>query len=198
MGEGLDDSRPHFFTSLGDTMTYYLGCDPGLSGAICVLSPESGMARFWDIPTVTIVKSIKKKRRVVDIAELWRIICSIKTTYGTDIKTVTLENVHAMPHEGVTSAFSFGRTFGIIEALLIAASLEPKKVEAAVWKRKFGLLMPKETAKATKKATSIAKFVELSGCPSDVLIPKGHRVPSDGYADSALIAIYGFLSEKNI
>ena len=178
-------------------MSWYCGVDPGVKGALCVLS-DAGQIKFWDAPIIKKKKSNKRIKTTLDIAGLWGIICEINEEYKPAVTMV--EEVHSMPHEGVTSAFSFGFTCGVIQGQFTAAGLIPILVTPQAWKKPFGLVFGKDVPKATKKARSIAKFCVLSGLPESVLIPKGCRVPADGRAEAGLLALLGGIrhSGKNI
>ena len=94
----------------------------------------------------------------------------------------TVELVHAMPGQGVTSMFNFGKNFGFILGVLSACGLEPNLVSPQKWKRHFGL-------KADKK-DSIEKCKELF---PEVSLRRTSRctTDSDGMAEALLIAEYG-------
>lgn len=145
-----------------------IGIDPGLSGAIAMLS-DGKVFKVHDIPTVP----IKKNKREVNYHELVAILRSWPS------KTVWLEHVSAMPGQGVTSMFNFGQTYGAIKAACVAAGHELRFVTPAKWKKHFGLT--KEKGVARQKA--------MQRVPG--LADQFKRVKDDGRAEATLIAIYG-------
>jgi crossover junction endodeoxyribonuclease RuvC len=84
-----------------------------------------------------------------------------------------------MPRDGHVGAFSFGRSYGIIETALAAAQIPFRTVRPQVWKKAMGVLADKDQARqmATQLIPSGAEFWPL----------KKH----DGRAEAALIAQYG-------
>lgn len=86
----------------------HIGIDPGLSGAIAVLTDDT--LQIHDMPVMTVDRNGKAKRQVSanELAELLNLYA------GKDCH-VYCERVSAMAGQGVTSVFSFGRSFGMIE-----------------------------------------------------------------------------------
>lgn len=80
---------------------------------------------------------------------------------GLPIRCV-IEDVHAMPGQGVTSMFSFGRNVGLIHGILAALRIPYKKESPQSWQKKLGNL-PKDKAERKKKLkeTAQAMFPEL-------------------------------------
>jgi len=151
---------------------YSIGIDPGLSGAIAIISPES--LKIFDMPTMTVERNGKSKRQVsaTELAEM------IYLYTGKDCH-VYVEKVSAMAGQGVTSVFSFGRSFGMIEGILAAFKLPVTYVAPATWVKAVG--------RGQGKDASRARAMELF--PSDQ--DQFKRVKDDGRADAALIAYWG-------
>ena len=151
---------------------YCIGVDPGLSGAIAVMSPES--LKIFDMPTMTVERNGKAKRQVsaTELAELLYLYS------GKDCH-VYCERVSAMAGQGVTSVFSFGRSFGMIEGILAAFKMPVTFVPPATWVKAVG--------RGQGKDASRARAMELF--PSDQ--DQFKRVKDDGRADAALIAYWG-------
>ena len=151
---------------------YSIGIDPGLSGAIAILSPES--LKIFDMPTMTVERNGKAKRQVSasELAEMLYLYS------GRDCH-VYCERVSAMAGQGVTSVFSFGRSFGMIEGILAAFKMPVTFVPPATWVKAVG--------RGQGKDASRARAMELF--PSDQ--DQFKRVKDDGRADAALIAHWG-------
>jgi crossover junction endodeoxyribonuclease RuvC len=151
---------------------YSIGIDPGLSGAIAIISPES--LKIFDMPTMTVERNGKAKRQV-SAAELAQIF----SNFNSNDCHVYVEKVSAMAGQGVTSVFSFGRSFGMIEGILAAFKLPVTYVAPATWVKAVG--------RGQGKDASRARAMELF--PSDQ--DQFKRVKDDGRADAALIAYWG-------
>jgi crossover junction endodeoxyribonuclease RuvC len=151
---------------------YSIGIDPGLSGAIAIISPES--LKIFDMPTMTVERNGKAKRQVSasELAEMLYLYS------GRDCH-VYCERVGAMAGQGVTSVFSFGRSFGMIEGILAAFKMPVTFVPPATWVKAVG--------RGQGKDASRARAMELF--PSDQ--DQFKRVKDDGRADAALIAYWG-------
>ena len=153
-------------------MTRIIGIDPGLSGAVAVLYGDT--LRVIDMPTMTVERNGKAKRQV-SASELAELIYSCQ---GEDCH-VYCERVGAMAGQGVTSVFSFGRSFGMIEGILAAYKLPVTYVAPATWVKAVG--------RGQGKDASRARAMELF--PNNQTDFK--RVKDDGRADAALIAYWG-------
>jgi crossover junction endodeoxyribonuclease RuvC len=151
---------------------YSIGIDPGLSGAIAIISTES--FKIFDMPTMTVERNGKAKRQVSasELAEMLYLYS------GRDCH-VYCERVSAMAGQGVTSVFSFGRSFGMIEGILAAFKMPVTYVAPATWVKAVG--------RGQGKDASRARAMELF--PSDQ--DQFKRVKDDGRADAALIAYWG-------
>ncbi len=151
---------------------YSIGIDPGLSGAIAIISPES--LKIFDMPTMTVERNGKAKRQV-SASEL----ADIFSPYDSSKCHVYVEKVSAMAGQGVTSVFSFGRSFGMIEGILAAFRLPVTYVAPATWVKAVG--------RGQGKDASRARAMELfPNNQADFKLKKW-----DGRADAALIAYWG-------
>jgi crossover junction endodeoxyribonuclease RuvC len=151
---------------------YSIGVDPGLSGAIAIMSAES--LKIFDMPTMTVERNGKAKRQVSasELAELLYVYT------GKDCH-VYVEKVSAMAGQGVTSVFSFGRSFGMIEGILAAFKMPVTYVSPATWVKAVG--------RGQGKDASRARAMELF--PENQADFK--RVKDDGRSDASLIAYWG-------
>ncbi len=154
-------------------MTRIIGIDPGLSGAVVVLLDARNISIF-DMPTMTVERNGKAKRQV-SASEL----ADIFSPYDSSKCHVYVEKVSAMAGQGVTSVFSFGRSFGMIEGILAAFKLPVTYVAPATWVKAVG--------RGQGKDASRARAMELF--PNNQADFK--RVKDDGRSDAALIAYWG-------
>lgn len=173
-------------------MIVCVGIDPGLEGAIAVLAGP--MVRVWDVPTLEVVVSKRrsratgkiatKKRQRYNLVEMARIVKRIRAYAQTnDCHVVTwIEDVHAMPEQGVASMFSMGRGLGSWEGIVAACGLSLEHVAPRTWKHKMMSGMGKEKEASVYKAQELWPQAEL-------VTPRGRRL--HGRADALLIAEYG-------
>ena len=134
---------------------FIIGIDPGISGAICFF--ENGkIIEIIDMPNMT---DGKKSKKQVNGAQIYNEISErIKNIPKNEINVV-LEQVSAMPGQGVTSMFNFGQSFGVIKGVCAAMRLPLHFVRPAKWKKYFNLLNSEKQASRTK---AIEIFPEIS------------------------------------
>ena len=90
----------------------------------------------------------KKNKNQLNSAQLVNII---KKTYSfRKIHYVIVEQVSAMPGQGVTSMFNFGQTFGSIKGICAALNFPIFYVRPAKWKKHFELINSSKDASRTK------------------------------------------------
>ena len=121
-----------------------IGIDPGLSGAIAILEDKK-VLNILDMPVMT---EGKKNKRQINSAQLVNIIK--KNIYKTDEISVVVEQVNAMPGQGVTSMFNFGQTFGAIKGVCAALELPIFFIRPSKWKKYFELINSSKDASRTK------------------------------------------------
>ncbi len=121
-----------------------IGIDPGLNGAIAVLQ-NNKVIEIHDIPVMT---DGKKNKRQLNSAQLVKLL---KDNFHDETDTVVIvEQVNAMPGQGVTSMFNFGQTFGAIKGICAALNLPIFFVRPAKWKKHFDLINSSKDASRTK------------------------------------------------
>ena len=91
-----------------------IGIDPGLSGAIAILTDKKVLGLF-DMP---VMAEGKKNKRQLNSAQLVNIIH--QNIIENEETAVVVEQVNAMPGQGVTSMFNFGQTFGASKGVCAA------------------------------------------------------------------------------
>lgn len=156
-------------------MKTILGIDPGLNGALAFMDDHELL--IYDIPTLAIERNGKNKRQI-DLQKL----ASILRIYKID--HCYLENVNAMPGQGVSSMFQMGRGYGQIEMALAALCIPVTYVTPQKWKK--SLAVPKDKDGARQRA-------------SQILPQWAHNWPLKKHADraeAALIAYYGLEKKK--
>ena len=121
-----------------------VGIDPGLSGAIAILS-DNKVINIFDMP---VMSEGKKNKKQLNSAQLVNIIKDY--TNDDEEKVVIVEQVNAMPGQGVTSMFNFGQTFGAIKGICAALKLPIYFVRPSKWKKHFNLINSSKDSSRTK------------------------------------------------
>jgi crossover junction endodeoxyribonuclease RuvC len=150
-----------------------VGVDPGLTGALFFLDPSHpSTGEAVDLPVHMLMRGGKKKREL-DIAGLLEILTSRR------LSDAFVEQVGAMPRQGVSGVFAFGKCYGIILGVLAARSIPLTLVPPARWKRALGVPKAKDGARARA---------------SQLLPEAAHQwrlKKHDGRAEASLLALYG-------
>ena len=150
-----------------------IGIDPGINGAISVIENKK-ILEVYDTPTMI---DGKKNKRQINSAQVTNII---KERLNNDKEVVVVvEQVNAMPGQGVTSMFNFGQSFGVIKGICAALCLPIYFVRPSKWKKHFNLIKTNKDASRTKV---IEVYPEISS--------KLHRKKDSNRADAILIALY--------
>ena len=153
-----------------------MSIDPGLSGAIAVFIDDV-LIDVVDMPTHELTRNGKAKRQVAasDLAGIFT---------QHDPRHVIVEKVSAMPGQGVTSMFSFGRSLGIIEGIVAAYDIPVTYVTPGVWTKGIG--------RGAGKDASRARACELYPSHQKSFA----RVKDDGRADAVLIGAWYLKGNK--
>ena len=123
-----------------------IGIDPGITGSICFF--EDG--KIIDVVEMPNMAEGKKNKRQVNGAQIYHEISKrIKNLEKKDIKVV-IEQVAAMPGQGVTSMFNFGQSFGVLKGICAAMQIPMYFVRPAKWKKYFNLINSEKDASRTK------------------------------------------------
>ena len=123
-----------------------IGIDPGITGSICFF--EDG--KIIDVVEMPNMAEGKKNKRQVNGAQIYQEIYKrIKNLEKKDIKVV-IEQVAAMPGQGVTSMFNFGQSFGVLKGICAAMQIPMYFVRPAKWKKYFNLINSEKDASRTK------------------------------------------------
>ena len=154
-----------------------IGIDPGISGSLCFFS-DGKIIDVIDMPNMS---EGKKNKKQVNGAQIYNEIYSrIKNFEKKDIKVV-IEQVSAMPGQGVTSMFNFGQSFGVLKGICSAMQLPMYFVRPAKWKKYFNLIN-------SEKDSSRTKAIEIFPYISSKLSKKKDA----NKADAILIASFFF------
>ena len=118
-----------------------VGVDPGVNGAIALVSSAHGLIYADDMPAAGGTGS---KRKVVP---------ALVVQWFRDIEPdtpdiIVIENVHAMPRQGVTSSFGFGRSLGVIEGVAATMGARVEMPTPQTWKKAMGVGADKDQCRA--------------------------------------------------
>ena len=123
-----------------------IGIDPGITGSICFFEN----VKIIDVVEMPSMAEGKKNKKQVNGAQIYYEISSrIKSIQKEEIKVV-IEQVSAMPGQGVTSMFNFGQSYGILKGICSAMQLPMYFVRPAKWKKYFNLINSEKDASRTK------------------------------------------------
>ncbi len=156
------------------TITHVMGIDPGANGGLTVLDILRGRINYHMTFAGLSVFGIN------EIVPRWL----------SGMVVVYIEKVHAMPGQGVSTMFTFGRNLGHIE-MAIASMLGSARekhlhhVPASVWTQS---VIRSKAASPKMRARETAQKL----WPDEPFLDSVRaKVPHEGLVDSALIAEYG-------
>jgi crossover junction endodeoxyribonuclease RuvC len=164
----------------GKMIEIILGIDPGQTGGLAVITPSG--TSVWDTPTEMVKKGKTNKTEYLpaSMADMVRIL--LKNGIHAHCY---IEKVGAMPGQGVTSMFGFGKGFGLWIGILAALRVPYTLVTPQAWKKE---IMQGVSDKDAARGVAMRLFPELSSELS--------RKKDIGRADALLIAEYGRRIQK--
>jgi crossover junction endodeoxyribonuclease RuvC len=149
-----------------DAKPIILGIDPGVSGALALL--VNGEVHVIDMPVVEV-----RGKRLIDATAVRR---AIMEGFQYLPNMIVLEHVQGVQGSGATSAFSFGRGFGIVEGVVAGLGLPLTLVRPTIWTKALGVSRDKGQHRLTAS--------RLWPRQSQLFA----RVKDDGRADASLLA----------
>jgi len=158
-----------------------IGIDPGISGAICFFE-DGKVKEVIDMPTMA---EGKKNKRQVNGPQIYNEISLRVNKFQKKEIIIVIEQVSAMPGQGVTSMFNFGQSFGVLKGICAAMQLSMYFVRPSKWKKYFGLIK-------TEKDASRTKVIEIFPYISSQL----SRKKDSNKADAILIASFFYNTYK--
>ena len=123
-----------------------IGIDPGISGSICFFK-DGKILDVIEMPTMT---EGEKNKKQVNGSQIYNEILKRVNKLETNDIRVIVEQVSAMPGQGVTSMFNFGQSFGILKGICSAMQLPIYFVRPAKWKKYFNLINSEKDASRTR------------------------------------------------
>ena len=145
-----------------------ISIDPGLSGAVAVFHDK--LIHVFDMPISA--KTNGKGNQV-------NTVLLVKELRGLGkIDRVIIERVHAMPGQGVTSVFSFGRSLGVIEGICASFDIPVEWITPQKWKKIHGIVGKDKDASRTLVIEKYPEYVDWFKRKKDI-----------GRADAVLIGL---------
>jgi len=129
----------------------YIGIDPGKSGGIAIIF-SSGKAFAHKMP------------------ETDRDLLDLLSEFSADDNRAVLEQVHAMPGQGVTSTFTFGRGYGKLEMALCAALIPFETVTPQKWQKLMGCLTKGDKNVSKAAAQRLFPHLKVTHAIADALL----------------------------
>ena len=143
----------------------YIGIDPGKSGALAYINTGE-----------------LKQEVVMPFSESGYkfILCYLAENHKGELRCC-IERVNAMPGQGVTGMFNFGKNYGWVLGLLDAYAIPYETVTPKKWKAEFGLTGEKmESITVCKRMFPNISLLPTERCKKD----------NDGMAEALLLAEY--------
>lgn len=154
-------------------MSFIIGVDPGAAGAIAIVQTDGTLVHVFDMPSVEVVSGGKAKRRVSP-----EMLAAELRLYADQGARAVVEQVGAMPGQGVSSMFAFGQAFGIVLGVMAGLAIPTQTVTPAKWKKDLKLNPGKDASRAKAAQIWPAQAGEFK------------RVKDDGKAEAALMAVW--------
>lgn len=134
--------------------------DPGLGGAIVFMEDtmENPIIRIHDMPTSP--RPYGKWKKQVCAATLAQLFKSALSIDGKPVAHCVIEQVGSTPQMGVTSAFNFGHTYGVVQGVVTALGIPVSYVNPRKWKAEYSL---NGKDKGLARTTALNLYPGLSG-----------------------------------
>lgn len=149
----------------------FIGIDPGVNGAIGVVDIDGKFIEVIDMPI-----ELRGKKKQVCPAELARFLAYY--TMDSHVEILAIEQVGAMPKQGVTSSFNFGMSYGIARGVASLLGCPVRLFRPQLWKKHHSLL---GCAKDESRTRALDIFGQL---------PELRRKKDADRAEALLIALY--------
>jgi crossover junction endodeoxyribonuclease RuvC len=154
-----------------------LGVDPGIRGGLAVVNGDSTVGTLIDAIDIPTIGTGARER--VDVAAIRDWILRHPPAFAL------IERAQAMPRQGASSGFKYGRATGALETAIVLSSIPVEIVEPSIWKRHWRLP---------------GKDKELARQRALELFPAAHaffaRKKDHGRAEAALLALFGLRNSR--
>lgn len=159
----------------------FIGIDPGIRGAVAVLSDIGKFIDVFDMP----IQTKRSGRNEVDPLALWERLCEATQPFAALPRYFVVEQVSAMPGQGVSGMFSLGDSYGCVRTVA-AIHGRCTTVTPGVWKKEMKLTKNKDYSRtlAKKAFPNAAAFLA--------------RKKDDGRAEALLLATYALRNANTL
>lgn len=147
------------------------GVDPGIKGGIAAIRHDNGVDTLVDAADIPVIG--RAAREKVDVAAVRDFLDRHQPTMAV------IERAQAMPRQGASSGFKYGRAAGALEAAIVLCNVPMEIIEPTAWKRFWKL-------PAKDKERSRQRCLEIFPRAHDLLALKKHH----GRAEASLMALY--------
>jgi crossover junction endodeoxyribonuclease RuvC len=172
------------------TITHILGIDPGLSGAIALLTRDGELFDVADMPTIAATNAKGKATKIIDHDALIAIINDYAdhANYSDDVQII-VEQQSTRPGLAAGAVFKTGYGYGLIIGISATTGCNLGLVLPQDWKQWHGLIGAGSHLPAGSKRT---RAIKLASREAAMLRFPHHadmfrRVKDDGRAEAALI-----------
>lgn len=136
-------------------MNFFLGVDPGASGGIgWIWEGGSGVTSFKNLTEQEIMSAFRERREC----------------FATYHWLATIERVHSMPKQGVSSSFKFGASYGFLRGILHSLMIPFEEVAPQTWQKSLGCLSGGVKAVTKSKAQQLFPTLKLTHSTADAIL----------------------------
>lgn len=136
-------------------MKLSIGIDPGMSGGVGFV-PEHGEAWAEKMPET--------------LRDLWDLLSPFGSIDSDYQAVATLEKVHSMPGQGVSSSFKFGQGFGQLEMALTAAKIPFHYARPQAWQKHMQCLTGGDKNVSKQRAQQLFPHLKIIHATADALL----------------------------
>ena len=130
----------------------YIGIDPGKNGGIAII--YGNRAEAYKMPNTE--------------QEIYELL--YKLSNYSFLTFALIEKVHAMPNQGVTSMFNFGKNYGFLRACLIACEIPFDEVTPNKWQKKLQCQTKGDKNITKQKAQQLFPGIKITHAIADALL----------------------------
>lgn len=135
-------------------MKSYIGIDPGVTGGIAIVGHD-GIGHAWKMPDTE--------------RDVWDLVFSLRT-WNDGPTVAVIEHVHAMPKQGVTSVFTFGRGYGGVRMALIGCGIPFTEVTPQKWQKEMHCMTRGDKNVSKSKAQQYFPTLKVTHAIADALL----------------------------
>ena len=148
------------------------------------LAMAGDINEYGNLTEIKLIRSNKNKKQINGSQIFNEISLRIQNHKSENINVV-VEQVSAMPGQGVTSMFNFGQSFGVLKGVCAAMQLPIFFVRPAKWKKHFDLINSQKDSSRVKAIEMFPKFSSMLSRKKDT-----------NKADAILIASFYYETYK--